>query len=156
PGSVLVEEYLLAVVPHGRFLLEQLLADKPAARDTDRLLAVGAVRYDLEPAAAEERPESPARGPETGGKKLTWKDLPATQKELGEVLALAGKRTTVSVRGSEAGSAQLLRELPQARWAHLATHGFFADRAFRSALQLNEEDYKAARDLVRGVRERKV
>jgi CHAT domain-containing protein len=156
PGSVLVEDHLLAVVPHGRFLLEQLLADKPAARDTDRLLAVGAVRYDKEPDAVEGAPESPGRGPETGGKRLTWKNLPATQQELEQVLALAGKRTTVSLRGSEAGIGQLLRALPQARWAHLATHGFFADRTFRSALELNEDDYKAARDAVRGVRERKV
>jgi CHAT domain-containing protein len=156
PGGVLVEDYLLAVVPHGRFLLEQLLAGKPAARDTGRLLAVGAVRYDWEPAAVEGRPEGPPLGPAPGGKKLPWKALPATQQELEQVLALAGKRTTISLRGSEAGSAQLLRELPGARWAHLATHGFFADRTFRSALELNEDDYKAARDAVRGVRERKV
>jgi CHAT domain-containing protein len=70
------------------------------------------------------------------------------------VLALAGKRTTLPLQGRDAGSAQLLRGLPQARWAHLATHGFFADRTFRSALELNEADYQAARDRVRGVRER--
>jgi CHAT domain-containing protein len=156
PGSALIEDHLLAVVPHGRFLLEHLLIRPPAVRDTDRLLAVGAIDYDKEPVAIEKAPEAPARGPETGGKKLTWKNLPATQKELEEVLGLAGKRTAVSLRGTEAGSGQLLRELTQVRWAHLATHGFFADRTFRSALELNEDDYKAARDYVRGVRERKV
>jgi CHAT domain-containing protein len=156
PGTVLVEDHLLAVVPHGRFLLEQLLAEAPADRDTGRLLAVGAVRYDKEPAAVEGRPLAPARGPETGGKALHWPNLPATRQELEQVLALAGKRTALSLRGTEAGSAQLLRELPGARWAHLGTHGFFADRTFRSALQLDEDDYKAARDAVRGVRERKV
>src|SRR5262249_48648901 len=33
-------------------------------------------------------------------------------------------------------------DLPEARWAHLATHGFFADARFRTALQLDEADMK--------------
>jgi CHAT domain-containing protein len=41
-------------------------------------------------------------------------------------------------RGSEAGTAQLLSDLPQARWVHLATHGFFADARMRSILQMDE------------------
>jgi CHAT domain-containing protein len=32
--------------------------------------------------------------------------------------------------------------LPQARWAHLATHGFFAGPELRSALRLDEKDYE--------------
>ena len=34
---------------------------------------------------------------------------------------------------------RLRQDLPQARYAHLATHGFFADQQFRSALQLDEK-----------------
>src|SRR5262249_2395193 len=45
------------------------------------------------------------------------------------------------LKGSEATTARLLAELPRARWAHLATHGFFADKGVRSVLQLGVDDY---------------
>ena len=32
--------------------------------------------------------------------------------------------------------------LPQAKYAHIATHGFFADPSFRSIFQLDEKDYE--------------
>src|SRR5439155_8048744 len=35
--------------------------------------------------------------------------------------------------------------LPAVRWAHLATHGFFADPALRSALRLDEKDHEQGR-----------
>ncbi len=35
----------------------------------------------------------------------------------------------------------MLADLPQARYAHLATHGFFADPKFRSAFQLEEKQF---------------
>jgi CHAT domain-containing protein len=44
--------------------------------------------------------------------------------------------------GAKASTARLLADLPQARWAHLATHGFFADQKFRSFLQLDEKLYE--------------
>ena len=49
--------------------------------------------------------------------------------------ALAGSRRSVRLEGTEASTARLLRELPSARWAHIATHGFFADPTVRSILQ---------------------
>jgi CHAT domain-containing protein len=39
------------------------------------------------------------------------------------------------IEGAEASTARLLVELPKARWAHIATHGFFADPKVRSILQ---------------------
>ena len=45
PGTVLLEEYLLATVPHGPFLLERLL-ETNTTEDPGRLLAVGDVAYD--------------------------------------------------------------------------------------------------------------
>src|SRR5262249_15376714 len=35
----------------------------------------------------------------------------------------------------------LEQDLPRARWAHLATHGFFADPQFRSAFQVDESQF---------------
>jgi len=45
-------------------------------------------------------------------------------------------------QGSEASTAQVLRDLPQARYALLATHGFFADPEFRSVFLLNEAAFR--------------
>jgi CHAT domain-containing protein len=157
PGTVLLEEsFTLALVPHGRFLLDRLLTKELPDREAGLLLAVGAVQYDKAPQAVEKPKDSIAldRGPELGGKRVTYKELPGTEREMKQVLALAGKRETAVHRGAEAGSGQLLLDLPRARWAHLATHGFFADKRFRSALQLDESDYKGRRDRVRGYRER--
>ena len=47
---------------------------------------------------------------------------------------MAASREIVRLQGAEAGTARLLQELPRARWAHIATHGFFADPSIRSVL----------------------
>jgi CHAT domain-containing protein len=41
----------------------------------------------------------------------------------------------VRMEGAAASTAGLLRALPEARWAHIATHGFFADPAVPSVLR---------------------
>jgi CHAT domain-containing protein len=48
----------------------------------------------------------------------------------------------------------VLKALPQARVAHLATHGFFADSKFRSVLQLDEKLFEKRLSLERGIGER--
>jgi CHAT domain-containing protein len=49
-----------------------------------------------------------------------------------------------ALTGAAASTQRVLAELPQARMAHLATHGFFADREFRSMLQLDEKLFAQA------------
>jgi CHAT domain-containing protein/Tfp pilus assembly protein PilF len=131
PGTVLLEECAIALVSHGPALLEQL-THKAQPRGPGALVAVGGVSYDLEPVAvAPSRGEAPVtRSGDVGDRKLTWDTLPGTSKELDRVLALAGqledRPRLVERRGSSASTGQLLADLPRARWAHLATHGFFA------------------------------
>src|SRR5262249_48703147 len=60
------------------------------------------------------------------------------EHELRQVTALAGTRPVHALSGAEASTDRVVAELPRARYAHLATHGFFADRGFRSLLQLDE------------------
>jgi CHAT domain-containing protein len=139
PGTVLLEEYALAVVPHGQFLLEALSVSPRREPQKDRLLAVGGVAYDEAPAALV--PADALSRAAAAARKVTWPALPGTARELDRIVGLAGKRTTVARRGKEASTAQLLRDLPDFRWAHLATHGFFADPSMRSALELSEKDY---------------
>jgi CHAT domain-containing protein len=150
PGTVLLEDHAVAVVPHGPFLLEHLTAAAEPATRPGLLLAVGGVRYDQDPArvAGGEGPLAVLRSAERGEGKLVWKDLPGTLQELGQVLELAGPeagRRRLVRRGAEASTEQLLLDLPQARWAHLATHGFFADARFRSALRVSEEVVRLGR-----------
>jgi len=53
--------------------------------------------------------------------------------------------------GTQAGTGQLLLDLPQARWAHLATHGFFAAPASGARQYLYD-----AKDFVRGLKGERV
>jgi CHAT domain-containing protein/Tfp pilus assembly protein PilF len=141
PDRVLLDDYALAVVPHGPFLLEQLVP--PPARAAQRppppqgLLLVGGIRYDDQPAAA----VGASRGAEAVvAQPVTWGYLPGTEAErrlLERFLDKTGPKRTVSLGGAEAATARLRQELEQARYAHLATHGFFADLQFRSVLQLD-------------------
>jgi CHAT domain-containing protein len=54
--------------------------------------------------------------------------------------ARAGKPTQVG--GAEATPGRLLEELPRARYAHLATHGFFADEQFREVFRLDRKRFE--------------
>jgi CHAT domain-containing protein/Tfp pilus assembly protein PilF len=138
-GRVLLEDYALAMVPHGPFLLERLGRNSRAAKGAG-LLVLGGAAYDEAPQAVEAGSGDPLllraaeRGP--GGK---WEALPGTKRELDQVRAAAGDRLRCTLQGADASTARLLIELPQARWAHLATHGFFADAALRSALRVDEK-----------------
>jgi CHAT domain-containing protein/tetratricopeptide (TPR) repeat protein len=139
-GSVLLEQYALATVPHAPFLLDRLTAPPPTADDRGILLAVGGVAYDQTPKPVDDE-KAPMdllamRWAETEqGRGDGWTELPGTLAELNAVARLAGARRLVRLQGAEAGTAQLLRELPRARWAHLATHGFFADPSVPSVLR---------------------
>jgi tetratricopeptide (TPR) repeat protein len=154
PGTVLLEQMSLAVVPHGVFLLDRLTAPRERARDKPALLAVGGVRYD-------DRPTQVAladlgRTPPVGDKKgLKWEYLKGSEKELNRVKGLAGRFDLRTLTGAEASTPGVLRELPRAAVAHLATHGFFADARFRSVLQLDEQLFARQMYLLSGnVRQR--
>jgi CHAT domain-containing protein len=141
PGTVLQEQYALATIPHAPFLLDRLTAPKDAdhVSTAELLLAVGGVAYGQQPRPVEDertrlqllaaRPAEVKRGGEGG-----WADLPGTLQELDAVSRLAVTREVLRLQGAEAGTTRLLRELPRARWAHVATHGFFADPSVRSVL----------------------
>jgi CHAT domain-containing protein/Flp pilus assembly protein TadD len=138
-GTVLLEDHAVAVVPHGPFLLDRLTAPARSDKAPRGLLAIGGVRYDDMPVAPG-RELLAARGADAAvAGALTWDYLAGTERELKQVTALAKGRQVRKVSGAEAGADRLLAELPQVRYAHLATHGFFADKTFRSVLQLDEK-----------------
>ncbi len=146
PGTVVLEECAVALVPHGPWLLRRL-GEKPPAPAAGTLLAVGGVDYQAAPDRADTSPgaEVALRAGPPGGKRVVWKELPGTAREQQQVadLARAALKVEPVLRGGRAAStARLEADLPSARWAHLATHGFFADPSFQSAFQLDEEAFE--------------
>lgn len=151
-GTILLEDHAVAVVPHGPFLLERLSADPTLGQRSEVVLTVGGVDYGATPTPVKPPADlvAGARAPELGGKAVTWAPLPGTQREVDRVIELAGKRSVVARRGAEASTAQLLADLANRtqppRWVHLATHGFFADPLFRSALLMDSRAFERSKD----------
>jgi CHAT domain-containing protein len=131
-GTVLLEQYAIALVPHAPFLLDRLTAAARSRDDAGVVLALGGVAYGRAPKPVDDektklellalRQAETQRGHGDG-----WTDLSGTREELKTVVHLAAARGAVRLEGTAASTAGLLRALPQARWAHIATHGFFAD-----------------------------
>ncbi len=142
-GKVLLEEHALALVPHGPWLVERLRPGADTQDGAGTLLAVGAVAYDRAPDDA--RPLAEDRitaARDRGGRRARWPDLQGAGRELEQVIARAGPREVVARKGADAGIARVAADLERARYAHLATHGFFDDRGTRSVLQLTDDDYR--------------
>jgi CHAT domain-containing protein/tetratricopeptide (TPR) repeat protein len=141
--TVLLDDCAVAVVPHGPFLLEQLTPPPPRSprrpAAPEGVLLVGGIGYD-EPPSSTPAAGRVVRG--AGEPKVTWPDLPGTEEErrlLERLLEKTGPKLTASLGGRDAAAERLRRELERARYAHLGTHGFFADARFRSVLQLDEQ-----------------
>lgn len=149
PGSVLLEDYALAVVSSGPALLDFLRPRERRAADTSALLTLGGVAYDGGAPinrVAVLRGTEPNRAVERGGPG-NWSELERTGAEAERVAKQSPSGKVVSLSGTSATAERLLAELPKARWAHLATHGFFADSRFRSVFQLDEKLYeRSSRD----------
>ena len=140
--TVVLEEYSLATVPYGQLLLQQLTTPPSSPAEQGTFLAVGGVAYDDQPAEVGPRPEMVAtREPAIGEKHISWLVLPGSGREVEAVTALADKRTVARLDGDRACTTAVLSRLPDARWAHFATHGFFADAKFRSALHVDEQAF---------------
>jgi CHAT domain-containing protein len=143
-GTILLDDFALATVPHATFLLDRLWPQDPRKNAPTEALAVGGVQYDAAaPVAAGLRGE-PLVKP---GAKLGWPFLPATVAEANGFLAAAKRQKLPTTRldGDRATTRALLAALPRAKLAHLATHGFFADPSFRGLFQLDEKDYEMGR-----------
>jgi tetratricopeptide (TPR) repeat protein/CHAT domain-containing protein len=145
PGTVLLEEYALALAPHSPFLLDQLTS-ADTARPAGIVLVLGAVQYEQRPEPLPNAKPEYRRSADLGRGTITWPQLPGTAAEADQVTALARRLAgdeVIELGGREAGTERLLRELPKARWAHLATHGFFAARQNEEERQrlLREADF---------------
>jgi CHAT domain-containing protein len=152
PGTFLMEDVGVAVVPVPQLLPE--LANKLAESATGGLLLVGGVDFDASPGAATTRPamtatteptvELAATAPPSvlalprGGPQRHWPPLAGTRVEADDV-GRAFERRFPSVRptklpGAAATKAAVRAALEHCRYAHLATHGYFAPADVPNAL----------------------
>jgi CHAT domain-containing protein len=133
PGTVLLEDYTLGTVENGPQLLAALRRPKAPPDQAAPLLLVGGARYDQAPApAAPPKGQLLAqRGPDRDGVAMQWTPLSGAAREVRQVKAAAGLRPVTVLDETTASVSRLLRELPQARMAHVATHGFFNERSYR-------------------------
>lgn len=132
PRQFLLEEYALATLSHGEQGWTALTQPLPAGNVQ---LLVGGVDYDHR--LVESHRETSATGnesPSAGNRSSEpWQSLGATREEIESIQALTPSFASPAVlAGSAAHEDALRRELPQCRYVHLATHGFFADERFRS------------------------
>jgi CHAT domain-containing protein len=134
----LLEDYALALVPHGPFLLDQLTASPFGADSPQGILLLGNVAFDDKVESSPALARVTERAPVMGEGRPHWSDLAWTDREIRQVKELARGQTVYQLTGGKATAPNLLADLPRVRQAHVATHGFFADPKFRSRLQLAE------------------
>ena len=150
-GTILLEDYTIAMVPHGPFLLDTLWPTDKHPSQPIGLLAVGGVAFDEEPVkpdrlaadSAGQGRSSPLIQPKKG---LVWTKLIGAKTEAERLTNQAkGRKMDVKLLSSrEASVNRVLAALPKARYAHLATHGFFADAQFRSILRLDPKLFEVS------------
>src|SRR5262249_42027238 len=134
-GTYLIEDVALAVVPVPQLLPEMLRPVDRAKRLKPSLLVVGDVDYDR--AGAAHADKTGGRGAPRGVRRA-WGKLPGTSAESASVsksfsgLFEGGGVTRLSK--AKATKAKVREALAGVRYAHLATHGFFAHQGIRSAL----------------------
>ena len=144
PGSYLIEDVGLAVVPIPR-MLPEMLATAPAASAADKepaiepsLLLLGDVDFNADPGRPPAEMLAQASPAARSGDLLKWPSLPGTRTEMAAIADSFEQRfpdaKLSKLRGERATKGALAAKLGAYRYVHLATHGFFAPPELKSAL----------------------
>ena len=144
PGSYLVEDTAITIVPIPR-LLPELLADNSTPADNGHgkqdgsLLLVGDVNFDADPGRAPMGmlAQSVPRATRAG-EPLHWPPLPGTRTEMATIADSFEQQfpdgQLEKLRGVKATKGAIVSQIDKFRYLHFATHGFFAPEEFKSAL----------------------
>ncbi len=134
PGSYLIEDVAIAVVPVPSALPDLTRPVPEGERHPPSLLVVSGVDYDR---AAAARGGDGTRSAPLGARQQ-WEPLPGAADEAAGVVTAYKARFkggAEALGGTDAGKPAVTRALARVRYAHLATHGYFAPEAVRSALE---------------------
>ncbi len=111
PGTILLEDHAVAVVPSGLWLLQQFLYPPKPSDIPDHVLAVGDISYG-----------------KSANPKADYDPLPHTGDELKRVLEAFGQKSDDGLSGAAATADAERTQLPKVRYAHFATHGYFNEK----------------------------
>ncbi|MBY0231493.1 MAG: CHAT domain-containing protein [Gemmataceae bacterium] len=132
-GTYLIEDVALAIVPAPSAIPALLKPLDDKDRHPPSLLVVGDADYSSAKAGAA---SALSRSAPLGFERR-WSALPGAAAEARSVSASFADRfgpsSVVALSGTGAGKAATLEALGRARYAHLATHGYFAPETVRSA-----------------------
>jgi CHAT domain-containing protein/Tfp pilus assembly protein PilF len=136
-GTYLIEDVAVAVMPVPQHLPELLASVSREKRLKPSLLVVGDVNFDSAQTVVASADEHGA----PRGALQSWGNLPATQAEAAAVKDRFSKLfpggAVTDLRQGNARKSAVRQALSRRRYAHLATHGFFAPTELKSALADN-------------------
>jgi CHAT domain-containing protein len=144
PGTFLIDDMAIAVVPVPQLLVSQ----SPTPLSSSGLLQVGDIDFDGDPGASAATnlaaQRSSGGGDPERAKHGAFLPLPGTRFEIeaiGDLFRAAqpGSRS-VMLRGSTATEGAFVAALPGSRFVHLATHGYFDQRAQTFGSNINTID----------------
>ncbi|MSQ96433.1 MAG: tetratricopeptide repeat protein [Gemmataceae bacterium] len=150
-GKYWIEETPIAILPVPQMLPELLAKRDPArAKTPPSLLAIGEVDFDGALLAKNEAKADAGWKRQREGSPMKWERLPGTR---GEVLAIEDTfrkavpqgRLTV-LREGQPTEATVRRLASQNEYLHFATHGFFAPKEVKSALNARPREGAFATD----------
>ena len=135
PDTFLIEDMALATVPAPQLLGELLSAAKQPSNETSspQLLMVGNVDFGK---ASPENTKPTSLLATRGGSLSSFAPLPGTATEIEaiqKVYQSQFKNPPTVLAAASATKGALQAQLANARWIHLATHGFFAPAERQSA-----------------------
>ena len=124
PGTYLIEDYAIATANYGQQLFGLLSDEAPQG---DQLLVAGGIKYDQKPINKKATDNQFAgRTLDLSKEDRSWDYLTGAENEAKEVLKLWKDRgAPINLSGIEANEDAISQQLEKARYAHLATHGFF-------------------------------
>jgi tetratricopeptide (TPR) repeat protein len=137
PGSYLLEDLAISVLPVPQMLPEMVARGPTPASDPASMLLVGEVDYDAAPGKAELNWVAQAVPRTRGGQLLQWPPLKNTRQEIVSIRDSFYERFPDGrcklLRKDQAVVGQVRSEINRYRYVHFATHGFFAPQETASA-----------------------
>jgi CHAT domain-containing protein len=146
PGTYLLEERAVAVVPVPRLLPELLADDNFDQSGSASLLLVGGVDFGADPGRIVD--VALDRGAARGDAMETWQPLPGTVAEVAAVKAAFAQHFSqvapLELTGAAATKNAVRDEMSKCRYLHFSTHGFFAAPKVKSATSLDAQQNSTA------------
>jgi CHAT domain-containing protein len=147
PGSYLLEDYAIGIVPVPQMLPEMLDdrsgSGRPQGDQTADLLVVGNIDYDAAPGQDDNGQRDQISKDSLGGELLTFERLKSAPAEIQSLQTQFNRRfptgTLRILQQAEATEGAFRREAPEHSWLFIATHGFFAPPNVTAALATQDE-----------------